>query len=343
MSVSSPLPEEDRVIEGYFRCPTAFAVLTSALDRGYVGTVGGHRVEVSLPSANGVDMFNTDLQAPTWYYQGHDNSLSERPELAPFWGRIAIAGPTPQSPPKAVTVNRFRVVMVTTGDDDHMREVGRQVAEALTAWWGTVGAWIEVLFGQDFSRLGSRRAGVFMHEATMWAELFSLHGHPLPGGAILPVGSGAMDFVIPNFAPMNSAQFERCIAIAERLGMPRTEWLLIRDANSLCAGRDYRRAVLDAGLAAELTLTQLISDHLRARGHTASDVERVLSQNRMLGKRCQYWVNECTGTLPHGFSARLISRRNDATHAGHVPQEADAREAIDAARELVEQAFPIDL
>lgn len=286
-------------------------------------------------------MFNTDLQAPAWYYRDHDSTLSERPELAPFWGRIAIGSFVPKAPPKAVTINRFRVVTATTGDDGHVREVGRQVAEALTAWWETVSAWIEVLFGQDLSRLRPARVGVFKHEATLWAELFSVQGHPLPAGGILPVGSGAMDFLTPNFAPIDGAQFERCITVAEQLGKPRTEWLLIRDANSLCAGRDYRRAVLDAGLAAELAVTQLISDYLSAQGHTTSDIERILGQHRMLGRRCQYWTQECEGTLPHSFRTRLIERRNDATHAAHAPQEADVRDAIDVASDLVEQAFPI--
>lgn len=286
-------------------------------------------------------MFSTDLQAPTWFYRDHDNSLSERPELAPFWGRVAIGGPSPKAPPKAVTVNRFRVATVTTGDDNRVREVGRQVAEGLTEWWRTVSAWIEVFFGQDLSRLGPTRTGVFMHEATLWAELFSVQGHPLPAGGILPVGSGAMDFVIPNYAPIDGEQFARCVAVAEELGMPRAEWLLIRDASSLCAGRDYRRAVLDAALAAELAVTHLISEHLVDKGYTASEVARTLSRQRMLGNRCRYWTRECAGTLPHHFRERLIERRNDATHAAHVPKEVEVLDAIDAARELVEQAFPI--
>ena len=55
------------MIEGHFECPTAFAYMASV-----------------------VEMFRTDLQAPDWFYRGHDDSLDERRERAPFWDRIAI-------------------------------------------------------------------------------------------------------------------------------------------------------------------------------------------------------------------------------------------------------------
>jgi hypothetical protein len=87
-------------------------------------------------------------------------------------------------------------------------------------------------------------------------------------------------FEMPNFAPMNAGQFRRCVTVADQLGPPRTEWLLLRDASSLCAGHDYRRAVLDAGLAAELAVTQLISGHLADRGHTPRAIEGILDRHR---------------------------------------------------------------
>jgi hypothetical protein len=183
---SLPLRLGTRVIEGYFKCPTAFAVTTSALADEYVIVIGGHRVTLTFPTANALTIFNTDLEAPDWHYQDHDDSLSRRPELAPFWGRIAIAGSDPEAPPKAVTVSRFRVAATTIGDDDDVREVGRCIAEALTGWWATVSAWIEILHLQDLSRLGPIQPGVHFHETTLWSELFSVHGHPCPLEAFVP-------------------------------------------------------------------------------------------------------------------------------------------------------------
>lgn len=61
----------------------------------------------------------------------------------------------------------------------------------------------------------------------------------------------------------------------------------------------------------------------------------------MLGRLCRYWIRECGGTLPGDYQARLIDRRNAATHAGaHIP-EADVRDAITVAREILDQATPL--
>ena len=49
-------------------------------------------------------------------------------------------------------------------------------------------AWIEVLYGQDLSRLGLVAPGIYFTDVTLWARLYSLHGHPISGGHVLPVG-----------------------------------------------------------------------------------------------------------------------------------------------------------
>ena len=60
----------------------------------------------------------------------------------------------------------------------------------------------------------------------------------------------------------------------------------------------------------------------------------------MLGPLCGYWERDCSGTLPTDYQARLIDRRNAATHAGSQIPEADVRDAISVAREILDQATP---
>jgi hypothetical protein len=89
-------------------------------------------------------------------------------------------------------------------------------------------------------------------------------------------------------------------------GLRQARGLRCGDANALCAGHDFRRAVLDAGLAGELAVTRLITAHLTAAGETAADTDTVLRENSMLRRRCRYWVRDCGGTLPSNQS-RLIT------------------------------------
>jgi hypothetical protein len=111
--------------------------------------------------------------------------------------------------------------------------------------------------------------------------------------------------------------------------------MLIRDANSLCSGQ------LDAGLAAEVAVTKLIRSHLAGIGHPNTDGE--LRRNRMLGPLCEYWTRQCSGNLPTDNQARLLTRRNNATHAGALFAESDVRDAITVARDIVNQAMPLPL
>ncbi|MEE6140421.1 hypothetical protein SKC41_29425 [Mycobacterium sp. 050128] len=331
-------PVETRVVEGYYECPVQFTVDIAALEVEYSAVVAGEALILRLPSADGVSRSHDELSGPPWHYSEREDLLSSRPEMAPFWGRI-VKWTEDFSTPKAANIRRIGISLAVDGDDDSVRDTGRRIAEAMSAWWVAVSAWVEVLHGQDLSRLGPVEPGIKFSGTTLWSRLYTLHSHPVRDGAILPVGSSSFGVVWPNYTSIDARQLQLCIDHAQLHGPPPAEWLLIRDANSLCMGQDYRRAVLDAGLAAELAVTILIRTHLAAASHP--DIDGELRAHSMLGRLCGYWTRECGGTLPLDYRTRLIERRNAATHAGsHLP-EADVRDAITVAREILVQATPL--
>lgn len=333
--------EDSRVVEGYYKCPVPFAVRVAALEVDYPTVIGGHDVAVTLPTLrDDATVHRDELGEPPRHYLEHDNMLSRRAELAPFWGRIVQWTPDFDTA-TAVSVQRFGITANVQGDDDRVSEAARQIADAAPVWWAKVSSWIEVRFGQDLSQLGPVEPGVHSTGTTLWTRLYSWHGHPFHKGEILPVGSTAHSLVWPNYAPITTKQLQRCLRDAQDYGEPAAEWLLIRDANSLCAGQDFRRAVLDVGLAAELAVTQLITAHLRGTGETDDAISRVLRRHPGLGGRCGYWVRDCDGTLPSDYRSRLVERRNTATHEGERLSENDVRDAIAVATAIVSQVTPI--
>jgi hypothetical protein len=306
---------ETRVIEGYYECPVPFTVDIAALKAQYSAVVAGEALVLRLPSADGVNRSHDELSAPPWHYSEREDLLSNRPEMAPFWGRIVTWTENFEAP-KAANVRRFGISLAVDVDDDSVRDTGRRIAEAMSTWWAAVSAWIEVLHGQDLSRLGPVEPGIKFSGTTLWSRLYSLQGHPVRDGAILPVGSSNFGVVWPNYTSIAAQQLQRCIDQAQHHGSPPAEWLLIRDANSLYAGHDYRRAVLDAGLAAELAVTNLIRTHLAAAGH--ANIDGVLRANSMLGRLCGYWVREC-GETP--LPMRVLTSRKQ-TFAMRSPSPA---------------------
>jgi hypothetical protein len=335
------MPDQQRIIEGYYTCPVPFNVTADALDATYTVILGGHSLTLTLPRSPGAGGEHEGLTEPRWHYTEHDIPQSRVIWLAPYWGRPIRWDATTRDV-KAAGVRRFRLATETTGDDDHIRTVASHIAEAAPAWWAATSAWIEVVHAQDLSRLGPVEPGLHFNNTTLWAHLNTLNGHPIHGGGdVLPVGSSRATVVWPDTTAITATELQSCITHAEHLGPPPPEWLIIRDARSLCAGHDFRRAILDAGLAAELAVTELIRTHLANNGHTPASIDHILEQNRMLGKRCAYWINQCSGALPTDYQTKLVDRRNDATHAGHSFPEGEVREAITIAADIVEQLRPL--
>ncbi|WP_133119103.1 hypothetical protein [Mycolicibacterium agri] len=321
-----------RVIEGYFRCPFPFTVITSALSEEFAIEVGGHHAAITLPSADGVTPDHIALTEPDWFYREAEVPQSRLAGVDPFWGTAALW--RADNTPFAVHIDRFRLCIEVDSDGAGSSRVAREVAEAMPAWWLTVGGWVEVLYEQDLSRLGPVDPGVHFNGTTLWTKL----DHVDEGLSRVDSTLGRYNMI--RYTPVDAAGLRRCIALGQKSGRPPDEWLVIRDARSFFNGYDFRRAVLDAGLAAELAVTRLITARLTQDGLDDAAIEQTLSDNRMLGRLCRYWISR-GGPLPDDYYDRLIARRNAATHQGAVIRRDDARDAIDVATLIVRQALPL--
>jgi hypothetical protein len=180
---------------------------------------------------------------------------------------------------------------------------------------------------------------VHFNATTLWTQLEG-DGER---SQITYVGSQPGRYNMPNYAPMSPNAFQHCLDLATTNQQPADAWLFIRDARSLRSGYDHRRAVLDAGVAAELAVTTLIRRHLTSRNVDETEIESELEQrqHRTLGGRCAYWVTRCGGDLPDDYRSRLIVTRNAATHEGLSVSCQQADEAITVASEIVAHAHPL--
>lgn len=319
-----------RVIEGYYRCPFPFLVEVDALSEAYPIHVGDHTATLTLPSADGVTCDDPALRAPKWYYPGAPGGpRGMLPEGERSWG--AATNWNHDETPMWVQIEHFRICFEV--DVDATFEGGRAVAEALPGWWATVSAWVEVLYQQDLSGLGPVAPGVHYNGTTLWTASDEV------GNDVVRVGSMMARVNMRRYPAINAADLQRCITIAQAEGPPATAWLVLRDARSFFSGYDFRRAVLDAGLATELAVTQMTSDRLADKGRSA-ETSTMLKKNRGLTKLCALWVKE-GGKLPSNYQSRLITRRNDATHKGARISRREAEEAIKVAAAIVDQARPL--
>ena len=120
---------------------------------------------------------------------------------------------------------------------------------------------------------------------------------------------------------------------------PPSERMLLRDARDQLEGGHSRRAVLDAATAAEIGLTRMLDKKLEDLPRPVGDLIR--HEARQLGSLVRT-LQRLGVELPSSLHKDLAEVRNQVIHAGHQPSIAMARRTFLLARDLVEQASPIN-
>ena len=162
-----------------------------------------------------------------------------------------------QSPiPLAAVVRQLRFVTEgAAGDSREFLSTRERIQRDQTDWWSCLATGFGVANSQDLIGLGRQRS--FVHHLLIWVaepedrqalefSAFTSYGRPYCG------------------EPLTKAQLEQCMALTGGGTRPPAAWLMLRDARSLFYSEDYRRAVLDAGTAAELALTAILDTYLAA-------------------------------------------------------------------------------
>ncbi len=193
--------------------------------------------------------------------------------------------------------------------------------------------WISIFTKQDFVEIGKTRSGIRVGPIVTWNGDFD-------GLRV----NGSKETSIPNVNDegveiLNHQTLLACTRLAASGTQPPDEWLFIRDARSLVSARQYRRAVIDAGTAAELAMTALIDPTLT--GMNLLQREKLFEKNRGLWELSNLMVKQNAGTRPDRLQQDLAEPRNQAAHDGAVLSEAKAVAAIAIAADLVEQLHPL--
>jgi hypothetical protein len=137
-------------------------------------------------------------------------------------------------------------------------------------------------------------------------------------------------------------ELEACVTATGTQDPPPPEWLLIRDARLLLNAGHVRRAVFDAGTAAELAMTALIDKYL-GEADTQEAVRKAIAGGfSNLGAKNALLKILLPGLLPERVQPDLIEKRNTAGHGGGQITVEEAMRAIEIATEIIESAHPLD-
>lgn len=329
---------EQRILEGHFPCGPGILIDIECLSHSYQSRTPNHDLEISLPTLR-AEWQEGFLDPPAWSYKQfrdpeHEVVLSD----GNFeWGVTVGYHNNPdgtQSPDFArVRRWRFETTITTTADKFVYFAVREKFIQELEAWWSLVSTWISIFTKQDFVEIGKTRSGMRVGPIVTWN-----------GGVDGLRVNGSKETSIPNVNDegvdiLNHQTLLACSRLAANGIQPPDEWLFIRDARSLVNARQYRRAVIDAGTAAELAMTALIDPTLT--GMNLLQREKLFEKNRGLWELSNLMLTQNAGTRPDRLQPDLAEPRNRAAHDGAAMNETKANAAIAIAADLVEQLHPL--
>jgi hypothetical protein len=140
---------------------------------------------------------------------------------------------------------------------------------------------------------------------------------------------------------LDKQQLQAAMDLAASGTPPQAEWLFIRDARSLLNAGEFRRAVIDACTAAELSVTALIDRKFDMDGMNQADRDQRFRDHHGLSKLIRLNNSLGASPLPRRLQQDVAEPRNNAAHQGAMSSDAEARAAILKAAEVVEIAHPL--
>jgi hypothetical protein len=169
------------------------------------------------------------------------------------------------------------------------------------------------------------------------AMRFQIGSH---GGIMMPTSH-----LVSGVAGPPAVELQSACDRAARNERPALQHRLLLSAFSSLIVADYRRAVIDAGTAAEVALGTLIDGALRSKSVAADAIDRIVVQaNGAVGLYSLAtklgW--SCSAVSKNRLANELAERRNKVAHAGADVSNKEAATAVGCARELVASATPLD-
>lgn len=312
-----------------------FAVEREALGTTFDSTIGGYPVTVHLPREPEEASTEEKLRADPAYLRRPEGVHTGSPSSS-NWGWISSF--SPYSNPDPVPYVRQIALTAELGTADGGVDLAAtDIAATVHDWWSTAALWLEIITGQPITRFGNS-------PSVMKGVAFD----------VLESGEWSRkDVAVPSSVPSSPTLrrelatgeiLKRCFALAGTMTSVPVSWALVRDARSLHLARQFRRAVIDVGSAAEMAVKDLMHHQLLVT--VPPGIAKRLTQRELtLGAASE--VLSGTGySLPANFWSELVAVRNRVIHldsgkgTGDVTA-AESRSAIEIAAEIVEAAYPL--
>jgi hypothetical protein len=134
-------------------------------------------------------------------------------------------------------------------------------------------------------------------------------------------------------------QFEEISRMCSDLLPPRLEYLLLLEAYLARKDKDYRKAIIEAANALEVSLTNRILEEFKFQGVVYG--EKILDKYRMLGGRFELAKTVGIPLPDKDYKKLILEPRNNVVHKAGFPDEKLAHQVISEVQEVLRLFSPI--
>jgi hypothetical protein len=323
-----------------YRLPFSIGLGEDCAGLSLLTTIGGLKGRVALPRLEWEDdepvvrppslrslsprMIEHE-EAHEWATSGLPDRWDAKTRNVAWWA-TTIALQFPNIPSEHISYDPHR-----SGRGSPRGEVVDTLFNWIIGWAELVGEWLETLTEQDAGRAGPVRAAWIVGEGvSIWTQEGSVESS-------IPSSSERVHVRLLRTEFLDRETWRRVVRLAGRDTPVPDEHRLLCAARAWLRRAEYRRAVIDAGTAAELALTRL-PDQAMAAVHPP--VQKVLLQeNRPLGRLVN--LVGPSVDVPSEDLKGLVKSRNDCVHRNMPPTPDEATQATSTATALVELVEPL--
>ena len=273
--------------------------------------------------------------APDWSVPSKDRLRDplRPPDVAQSWksGDKPMHWGWPVSSPSCVSEVE-RMLLRFELPESEMHHSATRVHHGYGRWWLLFNDYIELITRQGISQ------GVQVEGDTSNFDLFRWG---VDGKQERPYEKAPDSVVIwesGNDVSLTPVQLTRVADLASASTDLAIELKVQLEAYRALGAGDYRKAIIETAVAAEVVLTNLIRSNLLSA--QIGYAEKLLEKFSMLGRRLEF-ARIVGIPLPQlDFKLKLIDPRNNVVHRGDFADETRARQAIMATDELLLLSWP---
>lgn len=326
---------------GVYELPAALDIAASCFAKRFPAKIGNTTVTITFPRLEWQDEKPRVVGPrvdPTieQYLQRNVVDHKEGWEQYHFWGRVGSYHPEKrtivhaylraillefQCDPANITYSNYLY-----GRGHPQGPVIDGLFQEIESWFEQLRTWVEAAIDQEANPIHS------VLEPTLQAEglqVFTIEGTTLS----LPATPFNIKVTLARFEPLSLTLLRKIIRLVNTGVTPSDAHMLLRDSRAELRRGHYRRAVIDAGSATELTLADF--------NNRVTHIN--LGSRVTLGQYTNQPKIATQAQLPVNIYADLVDIRNQAIHQNRIPTRGEAVLAVTLAKQVVDRLDPLPL